>query len=143
MHVHQIHQVHTEVCGQRMQSSDVFPMDEISDYPNARYVSSNEAAWRRGILQQYTGLCFRATMLTEFFALCRVDDFVKTLLFYMNIPKYYTWNNFPGVKEAHVLGRVYTINPCQGECFYAFASYQRSIVFTKLKSGRGSFQLIL
>ena len=25
---------------------------------------------------------------------------------------------FPGVKEAHVLGRVYTINPCQGECFY-------------------------
>ena len=25
---------------------------------------------------------------------------------------------FPGVKEAHVLGRVYTINPRQGECFY-------------------------
>ena len=24
---------------------------------------------------------------------------------------------FPGVKE-HVLGRVYTISPCQGECFY-------------------------
>ena len=24
---------------------------------------------------------------------------------------------FPGIKEAHVLGRVYTINPCQGECF--------------------------
>ena len=25
---------------------------------------------------------------------------------------------FPGVKEAHVLGRVYTISPRQGECFY-------------------------
>ena len=25
---------------------------------------------------------------------------------------------FPGVKEARVLGRVYTINPHQGECFY-------------------------
>ena len=25
---------------------------------------------------------------------------------------------FPGVKEAHILGRVYTINPRQGECFY-------------------------
>jgi len=24
----------------------------------------------------------------------------------------------PGVKEAHVLGVVYTINPCQGEGFY-------------------------
>ena len=25
---------------------------------------------------------------------------------------------FPGIKEAHVLGRIYTINPRQGECFY-------------------------
>ena len=25
---------------------------------------------------------------------------------------------FPGVKETHILGRVYTVNPCQGECFY-------------------------
>ena len=25
---------------------------------------------------------------------------------------------FPGVKEAHILGRVYTVNPRQGECFY-------------------------
>ena len=71
------------------------------------------------------------TTLTEFFALCRVDGFAKTLL-YVYVPKYYTWNNkswsrrkqgtdvtgFPGVKEAHVLGRVYTINPRQGECFY-------------------------
>ena len=45
---------------------------------------------------------------------------------YTDVPKYYTWNNkswsrrkqgtdvvgFLGVKEAHVLGRVYTINPC-------------------------------
>ena len=71
------------------------------------------------------------TTLTEFFALYRVDGFAKTLL-YVDVPKYYTWSNkswnrrkqgtdvtgFPGVKEAHVLGRVYTINPRQGECFY-------------------------
>ena len=25
---------------------------------------------------------------------------------------------YPGVKEAHILGRVYTDNPRQGECFY-------------------------
>ena len=71
------------------------------------------------------------TTLTEFFALCWVDGFARTLL-YADVPKYYTWNNkswnrrkqgtdvagFPGVKEAHILGRVYTINPRQGECFY-------------------------
>ena len=26
--------------------------------------------------------------------------------------------DFPGMKQAHILGRVYTVNPCQGECFY-------------------------
>ena len=71
------------------------------------------------------------TTLTEFFALCRVDNFAKTLL-YADVPKYYTWSNkswhrwkqgtdvagFAGIKEAQVLGRVYTINPRQGECFY-------------------------
>ena len=64
------------------------------------------------------------TTLTEFFALCQVDDFAKTLL-YVDVPKYYTWSSktwrrrkqgkdvagFPGVKEAHFLGRVYTISP--------------------------------
>ena len=48
------------------------------------------------------------------------------------VPRYYTWNKkswcrrnqgitvdgYPGVKKAHVLGRVYTISPRQGECFY-------------------------
>ena len=71
------------------------------------------------------------TILTEFFVLCQRDDFAKTLL-YMDVPRYYTWRNkswsrrkqgkdvtgFPGVKEAHILGRVYTVNPRQGECFY-------------------------
>ena len=32
------------------------------------------------------------TTLTEFFALCQVDDFAKTLL-YVDVPEYYTWNN--------------------------------------------------
>ena len=71
------------------------------------------------------------TTLTEFFVLCQRDDFAKTLL-YMDVSRYYTWRNnswnrrkqgrdvtgFPGVKEAHILGRVYTVNPRQGECFY-------------------------
>ena len=71
------------------------------------------------------------TTLTEFFALCQVDDFARTLL-YVDVPEYYTWNNkswqrrkqgaavagYPGVKQAQALGRVYTISPRQGECFY-------------------------
>ena len=147
-------------CDQAMFSLQSSQVDEISDYQNARYVSSNEAAWRilefpiherDPPVQQFAvhlengqRVYFtedtaqdRAsgdppkTTLTEFFVLCRRDDFAKTLL-YMDVPKYYTWNNkswrrrkqgkevagFPGVKEAHVLGRVYTVNPRQGECFY-------------------------
>ena len=61
------------------------------------------------------------TTLTEFFALCQVDDFAKTLL-YVDVPKYYyTWSSkswssrkqgtdvagFPSLKEVHILGRVY------------------------------------
>ena len=71
------------------------------------------------------------TTLTELFVLCQRNDFAKILL-YMDVPRYYTWRNkswnrrkqgrdvagFPGVKEVHILGRVYTVNPRQGECFY-------------------------
>ena len=147
-------------CDQAMFALRSSRVDKISDYQNARYVSSNEAAWRilefpiherdppvqqlavhleNGQRVYFTedNALNRAsgnppkTTLTEFFALCRVDSFAKTLL-YVDVPKYYTWNNkswcrrkqgtevagFAGVKEAHVLGRVYTINPRQGECFY-------------------------
>ena len=32
------------------------------------------------------------TTLTEFFVLCQVDNFAKTLL-YVDVPEYYMWNN--------------------------------------------------
>jgi len=135
-------------------------VDEISEYQNARYIGSNEAAWRilefpiherfppvqqlavhleNGQRVYFTEDTARdlasreppKTTLTEFFSLCQVDDFAKTLL-YVNVPEYYTWNNkswqrrkqgtqvagYPGVKQAQALGRVYTISPRQGECFY-------------------------
>ena len=71
------------------------------------------------------------TTLTEFFALCEIDNFAQTLL-YADMPQYYTWRNkswsrrkqgsdvldFPNVKKAHVIGRIYMINLRQGECFY-------------------------
>ena len=94
------------------------------------------------------------TTLTEFFTLCQVDNFAKTLL-YVDVPKYYTWHNkswsrrkqgtnvagFPGVKEVHVLGRVYTINPHQGECFYLqllLHHVRGPQSFTKLKTVEGN-----
>ena len=139
-----------------LQSNQV---DEISDYQNACYVSSNEAVWRilefpiheRDPLVQQLAVHLEngqrvyfteetamdrasgdppKTTLTEFFVLSQRDDFAKTLLY--NVPRYCTWRNkswsrrkqgkdvtgFPGVKEAHILGRVYTVNPRQGEYFY-------------------------
>ena len=135
-------------------------VDEISDFQNARYISSSEAAWRilefpiherfppveqlavhleNGQRVYFTEDTAREqvsgdppkTTLTEFFVLCQSDDFARTLL-YQEVPQYYTWSRktwnrrkqgkdvagHPGVKEAQVIGRVYTISPRQGECFY-------------------------
>ena len=101
-----------------LQSNQV---DEISDYQNANYVSSNEAVWRilefpihdRDLPVQQLAVYLEndqrvyftedtamdrasggplKTTLTEFFVLCQRDDFAKTLL-YINVPRYYTWRN--------------------------------------------------
>ena len=85
--------------------------------------------WRYGKGSSFQGPS--KNNINRIFNLCRADDFAKTL-FYVDVPKYYTWNKkswnkrkqgtdvagFPGVKEACVLGRIYTISPRQGECFY-------------------------
>ena len=170
-------------CDQAMFTLQSSQVDEISDYQNARNVSSNEAAWRilefpiherdpavqqlavhleNGQCVYFTEYTARdqasgdppKTTLTEFFTLCQVDNFAKTLL-YVDVPKYYTWHNqswstrkqgtnvagFPGVKEAHVLGRVYTINPRQGECFYLWLLLNHvrgPQSFTELKTVKGN-----
>lgn len=73
----------------------------------------------------------RRTTLTAFFDLCRTDNFARTLL-YNEVPSYYTWSNnqwsrrkrgqdvegHPGIKKDSAIGRVYTVHPCQTECFY-------------------------
>ena len=72
------------------------------------------------------------TTLTAFFSLCQSDSFARTLL-YAQIPTYYTWNlttktftkrrvgrsveGFDG-KASDTIGRVYTVHPSNGECFY-------------------------
>ena len=74
------------------------------------------------------------TTLTAFFQLCERDDFAKTLL-YVDVPRFYTWNastkswsrrkrgdkvNFNGyeVLETLTIGRMYTVSPKQGDCFF-------------------------
>ena len=44
---------------------------------------------------------------------------------------------FAGIKEAHVLGRVYTINPRQGECFYLRYHIRGPQSFAELKTVEG------
>ena len=66
------------------------------------------------------------------FYLCAVDDFASTLL-YSEVPQFYTWesgtktwkrrkrgkpSNIVGIFKAQTLGRMYTVSPKQGECFY-------------------------
>ncbi|XP_050335786.1 uncharacterized protein LOC126762783 [Bactrocera neohumeralis] len=76
------------------------------------------------------------TTLTEFFELCNRADafgaFAQTLL-YSEVPRYFTWaqkrkwiprkqgtpvDAHPGLFKSNTLGRVYTVNPRQTECFY-------------------------
>ena len=73
------------------------------------------------------------TTLTEFFGLCQREDFARTLI-YAEMPKFYTWEkgrkvwcrckrgtavaSHPEIFEAPCIGRVYTVSPRQGECYY-------------------------
>ena len=71
------------------------------------------------------------TTLMAFFKLCREDDFARNLL-YVDVPKYYKWDtskkwvrrkqgepveNWPNVRKANVIGRVYTVHINNFECF--------------------------
>ncbi|XP_063922978.1 uncharacterized protein LOC135137287 [Zophobas morio] len=73
------------------------------------------------------------TTLTAFFQLCATDEFAKTLM-YHEVPQYYTWNqstkkfcrrkrgarnsSIAGIFSTGALGRVYTVHPNNGECYY-------------------------
>lgn len=74
------------------------------------------------------------TTLTAFFKLCQTDAFARTLL-YAEVPTYYTFSDsskrwsrrvrgkrrvpgWEGVKGCDTIGRVYTVHPNHGDCFY-------------------------
>ncbi|KAG7951593.1 hypothetical protein I3843_12G015700 [Carya illinoinensis] len=63
----------------------------------------------------------RKSMLTEFFALNRVDENAKRLL-YKEFPEYYVWNqqnkDWTPRKKKTVIGRIVTANPFEGERYY-------------------------
>lgn len=76
-----------------------------------------------------------ATTLTAFFQLCHEDDFARGLK-YVEVPEFYTWNKstkkwmrrMRGVQvegtenddvwKAPCIGRIYTISPKAGECYF-------------------------
>ncbi|CAB3224789.1 unnamed protein product [Arctia plantaginis] len=135
--------------------------DENSNFQMGRYVSTNEALWRLlsfQIHERYPTVVHLAvhlengqrvyfteanaaqraerppsTILTSFFAMCEADPFAATLM-YVEMPKYYTWNqstkkfqrrkqgtpvpDWPQVFSTDALGRMYTIHPRNDECFY-------------------------
>ncbi|CAH0703019.1 unnamed protein product [Spodoptera exigua] len=135
--------------------------DEISNFQMGRYVSTNEALWRLlsfQIHERYPTVVHLAvhlengqrvyfteanaaqraerppsTTLTSFFAMCEADPFAATLM-YVEMPKYYTWNqstkkfqrrkqgtpvpDWPQVFSSDALGRMYTVHPRNDECFY-------------------------
>ena len=103
------------------QVTDPSVRDEVTDYINARYIGSTEAAWR--ILQlpmheRHPAVIQLAvhlengqrvffteetaqdravadppkSTLTAFFDLCSNDPFASTL-YYVDVPRFYTWNN--------------------------------------------------
>ncbi|GBP46227.1 hypothetical protein EVAR_82226_1 [Eumeta japonica] len=134
--------------------------DEISNFQMGRYVSTNEALWRLlsfQIHERYPTVVHLAvhlengqrvyfteanaaqraerppsTTLTSFFAMCEADPFAATLM-YVEMPKYYTWNqstkkfqrrkqgtpvpDWPQVFSTDALGRMYTVHPRNDECF--------------------------
>ncbi|XP_073995589.1 uncharacterized protein [Rhodnius prolixus] len=112
--------------------------DEITNYQIGRYISSNEAVWPRIFHDTALDHAINPpkTTLTEFFELCNRADafgaFAQTLL-YSEVPRYFTWaqskkwiprkqgipvDACPGLFKSNSLGRVYTVNPRQTECFY-------------------------
>ena len=76
------------------------------------------------------------TTLTAFFELCAKDNFAKTIK-YPELPEYYTWNKgtkqwerrkrgelvdeedqVEDIRKVHTIGRIYTVSPRAGECYY-------------------------
>ncbi|GBP16800.1 ATP-dependent DNA helicase pif1 [Eumeta japonica] len=138
-----------------------------NNFQMGRYVSTNEALWRLlsfQIHERYPTVVHLAvhlengqrvyfteanaaqraerppsTTLTSFFAMCEADPFAATLM-YVEMPKYYTWNqstkkfqrrkqgtpvpDWPQVFSTDALGRMYTVHPRNDECFICDCSKQ-------------------
>ncbi|GJQ94135.1 ATP-dependent DNA helicase PIF1-like protein [Tanacetum coccineum] len=71
---------------------DVEEVDEVQDYYDCRYLSACEAAWRiYGFDIHYRTPSVNETKFEAWMELNKTDTFAQTLL-YVEIPKYYVWN---------------------------------------------------
>nr|GFA45346.1 hypothetical protein [Tanacetum cinerariifolium] len=127
-------------------------VDEIKDYLNCRYLSSCETAWRvYGFdihyrtpsierlpfhLKYEQHVIFDATESINYVVdkssvnetkfeswmhLNQIDTFARSLL-YVEIPRYYVWNQKQRVwtrrKQGKILGRIHHVPPSWGELYY-------------------------
>ncbi|KAL8585058.1 hypothetical protein ACOMHN_013075 [Nucella lapillus] len=107
-------------------------VDEISMFQNARYIGSIEAGWRllgNDIHERFPmdNAMNRAhgpppaTTLSVFFQLCHEDPSAIELK-YPEVPEQYTWQltrkQWQKRKRGKAIGRMYTISPRQGECYF-------------------------
>ncbi|XP_049826254.1 uncharacterized protein LOC126266393 [Aethina tumida] len=112
--------------------------DEVTQYQMGRYVSTVHLENGQRVYFTAENAGQRAaqppsTTLTNFFETCQNDNFAQTLL-YSEMPKYYTWNQssrrfirrkqgkpvpgYPDVYSTDAIGRIYSVHPSNGECFY-------------------------
>lgn len=84
----------------------------IKDHQHVTYNSKDDLSVIIG--NEYT----RRTMLTEFFRMNEVNEFVRTLL-YRDFPTHFVWNatgkTWTPKKQHIVIGRIVTVNPSEGE----------------------------
>ncbi|XP_063924468.1 uncharacterized protein LOC135138427 [Zophobas morio] len=118
------------------------PVNEIEQFQMGRYISSNEAVWRIlgfDIHERFPAVMHLSvhlengqrvyftednapqrvadppnTTLTAFFQLCATDEFAKTLIRKRGARH----SSIAGIFSTGALGRVYTVHPNNGECYY-------------------------
>jgi hypothetical protein len=87
---------------------------------DGQQVYFEEDANREELLERLESSCI--TKLTAFFYLCSIDENARSLR-YFELPEKYCWNAkekswIKRQKEFQVIGRVYSVNPGEGERYY-------------------------
>ncbi|KAL5569790.1 hypothetical protein UlMin_026365 [Ulmus minor] len=108
-------------------------IDKIQNFQSARWISPPEAVWRiySFILNENYPSVYTIkiidndfasrSMLTKYFNMNKTNEKAKNLL-YNQFPEHFVWNQrdkfWMPRKKGHVIGRIVTTNPSEGERYY-------------------------